>query len=71
MRSDVVRPTAISNATVENHLYSTDLADGSRSDIVEDHLAKIEDKAAPVMLDLLAGGIPSGQERANIASSWR
>lgn len=60
--------TSITNASVETHLYSVTLDDGTHMTDVEDFLAKIESSAAPVLAAFMDGRPIEGQDRMNMAS---
>jgi hypothetical protein len=64
MRSAIPEETA-----KERHFYSVEREDGSFDTTIEDHLADVESKAAPVYAKLASGSIPDySQERADFAT---
>jgi Protein of unknown function (DUF4238) len=62
MRSAIPEQTA-----VETNFYSVERDDGSMDTTIEDYLADVEGKAAPVYDGLLQGTTPTGQPRADFA----
>lgn len=57
-RSNGPRSATPGNVSVENNFYSIEREDGTWDTRLEDWMSKIESKATPVYLDLLAGKIP-------------
>ena len=68
MEAGVSRGTTVQNTAFEKHLYSVPLEDGTRLDDLEDVIANIESKAAPVLEKLTTGQKVGDQERADFAS---
>ena len=68
MEAGVSRGTTVQNTAFEKHLYSVTLEDGTRLDDLEDVIANIESKAAPVLEKLTTGQKVGDQERADFAS---
>lgn len=60
--------TSILNTACETHLYSVPNEDGSRNTEIENLLSDIEGKAAAQYPGLLTGTIPTGQQKADLAS---
>lgn len=68
MQTGEVRGSSVENTAFEKYLYSVTLEDGSRTDDLENLIADIEGRAAPVLDHVLAGENIEGQERADFAS---
>ncbi len=68
MEAGVSRGTTVQNTAFEKYLYSVPLEDGTRLDDLEDVIANIESKAAPVLEKLTTGQKVGDQERADFAS---
>jgi len=62
------RISTIESTGYEKYLYSVTLDNGQRSDTLEDVIAKIETKAAPIIDKLIASNPLTDEERASFAS---
>jgi hypothetical protein len=63
-----VRSATPENTALEGHFYSVEAPDGTMDTRIEDYLASVEDRAAPVSEELLRGEIPTAcQKRMDFA----
>ncbi len=65
---DEARGSTVDATAYEKYLYSVKLEDGSRRDDLEDFIADIEDKAAPLLKKLINRETLLDQERMDFAS---
>lgn len=65
--TDEVRAGSSENTAVQTNFYSTVDENGEHLDLLEDWLAGVEAKAAPIYPKLLRGEFLMGQERADMA----
>ncbi|WP_375210908.1 DUF4238 domain-containing protein [Hyphococcus sp.] len=68
MERGTARGSTIENTAYEKYLYSVTSDDGVRQDDLENVIAAIEDKAAPVFEKVILAEKITGQERANFSS---
>lgn len=68
LEKDDVRGSAVSATAFERYLYSVELPSGERLDDLENFIATVEGKAAPLFEKIIHGDNVEGQERADIAS---
>lgn len=66
--SGAVRHATAKETGFEKHLYSVTNDDGSRITAVEDWIAGVEDKAAPILAKIVRNDRITDQERADFAS---
>ena len=66
-RRDRPRPSRIEETGFQKNYYSVRTDDGVYHDGIDDMLTQIENKAAAPYRELLTGGVPSGQARADFA----
>jgi hypothetical protein len=68
LERDEVRGSAVSATAFERYLYSVEMPNGERLDDLEDFIATIEGKAAPLFEKIIRGDSIAGQDRADMAS---
>jgi hypothetical protein len=66
MEKGSARRSTVDNTGFEKYLYSTKLSDGSRIDDLENFIAEVENKAAPLFDKFISEANLFGQEREQI-----
>jgi hypothetical protein len=68
MEKGECRGTAVANTAFETHCYSFTMPDGEKSAEFEDHIAKVESVAAPVIDKVIAGATLTAAEQAELSA---
>lgn len=66
--ADEPRSSIPDNEAVETDLYSVIRPDGTRDTRIEEGLAQIEDVGAPLLVKLIGGEVPEGQDRFDLSA---